>query len=67
MLGITYLVGFYFVDLRMSTEIEFPPERWAVTLRSHAQLVLHEPGVHLAYTPPPLLERLIEDAQEVHQ
>jgi IS4 transposase len=48
-------------------EIVFPPERWAATFRSHAQLILHELGEYLGYSPPPLLERLIEDAQKVHK
>jgi putative transposase len=48
-------------------EIVFPPERWAATFRSHAQLILHELGEHLGYSPPPLLERLIEDAQKIHK
>jgi putative transposase len=48
-------------------EIVFPPERWAATFRSHAQLILHELGEYLGYSPPPLLERLIEDAQKIHQ
>jgi len=48
-------------------EIVFPPERWAATFRSHAQLILHELGEFLGYSPPPLLERLIEDAQKIHQ
>ena len=47
-------------------EIVFPPERWAATFRSHAQLILHELGEYLGYSPPPLLERLIEDAQKIH-
>ena len=47
-------------------ELVFPTERWAATFRSHAQLILHELGEHLGYSPPPLLERLIEDAQKVH-
>jgi len=34
---------------------------------SHAQLILHELGEYLGYSPPPLLERLIEDAQKIHQ
>jgi len=41
--------------------------RWAATFRSHAQLILHELGEYLGYSPPPLLERLIEDAQKIHQ
>jgi putative transposase len=48
-------------------EIVFPPERWAATFRSHAQLILHDLGEYLGYSPPPLLERLIEDAQKIHQ
>jgi putative transposase len=48
-------------------EIVFPPERWAATFRSHAQLILHELSEYLGYSPPPLLERLIEDAQKIHQ
>jgi hypothetical protein len=48
-------------------EIVFPPERWAATFRSHAQLLLYELGEYLGYSPPPLLERLIEEAQKIHQ
>ncbi|PGF17247.1 IS4 family transposase [Natrinema sp. CBA1119] len=48
-------------------EIMFPPERWAATFRSHAQLILHELSEYLGYSPPPLIERLIEDAQKIHQ
>jgi putative transposase len=48
-------------------EIVFPPERWAATFRSHVQLILYELGEFLRYSPPPLLERLIEDAQKIHQ
>ncbi|MFC4440092.1 MULTISPECIES: IS4 family transposase [Natrialbaceae] len=48
-------------------DLVFPPERWAATFRSHAQLILHELGEYLGYSPPPLLERLIEDAQKIHQ
>jgi IS4 transposase len=48
-------------------EIVFPPERWAATFRSHAQLLLHELGEYLGYSSPPMLERLIEDAQKIHQ
>jgi putative transposase len=40
----------------------YPPERWATTFRSHAQLILHELGEYLGYSPPLLLERLTEDA-----
>jgi hypothetical protein len=35
--------------------------------RSHAQLVLRELREYLAYSPPPLLEQLIEDAQKIHK
>jgi putative transposase len=45
----------------------FPPERWAATFRSHAQLILHDLSQHLGYSPPPLLERLADDAQKIHQ
>jgi len=48
-------------------DIVFPPERWAATFRSHAQLILHRLGEYLGYSPPPLLERLIDDAQKIHQ
>ena len=48
-------------------EIVFPPERWAATFRSHAQFILHELGEYLGYSPPPSLERLIEDAQKIHK
>jgi putative transposase len=34
---------------------------------SHAQLILHELGEFLGYSPPPLLDRLIEDAQKIHK
>ena len=37
------------------------------TARSHAQLILYELAEYLGYSPPPLLERLIEDAQKIHQ
>ncbi|ELY59280.1 transposase (ISH8) [Natronococcus jeotgali DSM 18795] len=48
-------------------ELVFPPERWSATFRSHAQLILHELGEYLGYSPPPLLERLIEEAQKIHK
>ncbi|ELY62439.1 IS4 family transposase [Natronococcus jeotgali] len=47
--------------------IVFPPERWAATFRSHAQLILRDLREYLAYSPQPLLQRLIEDAQKIHQ
>jgi putative transposase len=47
-------------------EFAFPPERRAATL-SHAQRILHELGEYLGYSPPPLLKRLIKDAQKIHQ
>jgi len=30
------------------------------------QFILHELGEYLGYSPPPLLERLVEDAQKIH-
>ena len=48
-------------------EVVFPTERWAATFRSHAQLILHEPSEYLGYSPPPLLERSVEDAQKIHK
>ena len=48
-------------------ELVFPTERWAATFRSRAQLILHELGEYLGYSPPPLLERLIEDAQKIYK
>jgi putative transposase len=45
----------------------FLPGRWAVTFQSHAQLILENLGEFLGYSPPPLLERLIEDVQKIHQ
>jgi putative transposase len=35
--------------------------------RSHAQLILHDLSQHLGYSPPPLLERIAEDAQKILQ
>ena len=32
----------------------FPPERWAATLRSHAQQILKRLSDYLGYSPPPL-------------
>ena len=55
------------VTEQAADEIVFPPERWAATFRSHVQLILHELGEYLGYSPPLLLERLIEDAQKIHQ
>jgi putative transposase len=49
------------------SKIVFTPERWAATFRSHAQLILHKLGEYFGYSPSSLLERLIEDAQKVHQ
>ena len=48
-------------------EIVFPPERWAATFRSHAQLILSKLGEFLGYSPQPLLERLIVYVQKIHQ
>ncbi len=55
------------VTERADDELVFPTERWAATFRSHAQLILHELGDYLGYSPPPLLGRLIEDAQKIHK
>ena len=57
----------YLVTEQADDELAFPPERRAATFRSHAQLILHELGEYLSCSPPPLLERLIEDAQKIHQ
>jgi hypothetical protein len=48
-------------------EAVFPPERWAATFRSHAQLILQELSQHLGYSPPPLLDRIAADAKKIHQ
>ena len=45
----------------------FPPERWAATFRSHAQRILKRLSDYLGYSPPPLLERIVTDAQKIHQ
>ena len=37
------------------------------SFQSNAQLILYEPGEYLGYSAPPLLERLIEDGQKIHQ
>ena len=67
---LSLLVGRELLDLvteQADDEVVFPPERWAATFRSHVQLILYEIGECLSYSPPPLLERLIEDAQKIHQ
>jgi len=48
-------------------DLVFPPERWAATLRSLAQFILHRLGTYLGYSPPPLLDLLIKEAQKIHQ
>jgi hypothetical protein len=43
---------------------------YTVSLRvlgEHAQLILQELGEYLGYSPPPPLERVIEDAQQIHK
>ncbi len=45
----------------------FPPERWAATVRSHGQLILYRLSGYLGYSPPPLLDRVIADAQKIHK
>jgi putative transposase len=49
------------VTEQADNEILFPSDRWRSIFRLHAQLILHELGGFLGYSPPPLLERLIED------
>ena len=51
-------------------KLQLPVLVWALVFgfaRSHAQLILYELGECLGYSPPPLLERLIEDAQKIQQ
>mgnify|MGYP005854703565 CR=1 FL=1 len=48
-------------------ELVFPIECWAATFRLYAQLILREIGEYLGYSPPQLLERLIEDAQKIYK
>jgi putative transposase len=55
------------VTKQADDKIVFPPERWACDRKVAAQLIPHELGEFLGYSPPPLLERLIEDAQKIHQ
>jgi hypothetical protein len=43
----------------------FPPERWAATFWSDAQHILHRLGDYLGYSPPPLLNRLVANAQKI--
>ena len=52
---------------QIDDEIMFSPERRVATFWSHAQLILYELGEYLGYSPPPLSERLIEDAQKIHK
>jgi putative transposase len=55
------------VTERAEDDLVSHSECWAATFRSHAQLILHRVGEYLGYTRPPLLKRLIEDAQKIHQ
>ena len=67
---LTLLVSRELLDLvseHAADEAVFPSERWAATFRSHAQLILHELSQHLGYSPPPLIDRMAEDAQKIHQ
>jgi putative transposase len=67
---LTLLVSRALLDLvtdHADDEAVFPPERWAATFRSHAQLILQELSQHLGYSPPPLLDRMAADAQKIHQ
>jgi len=43
----------------------FPREIGAATFRSRAKLIPHEVSVYLGYSPLPLLDRLIDDAQKI--
>jgi len=45
----------------------FPIEHWAATFWSHTQLILHKPSEYLGYSPPPLLEWLIEVDRKIHK
>jgi len=51
----------------MITDPEWLSEKRGATFRSHAQRILHELGEYIGYSPLPLLERMIEDAQKTHQ
>jgi len=67
---LTLLVSRELLDLvseHAADEAVFPSERWAATFRSHAQLILHELSQHLGSSPPPLIDRMAEDAQKIHQ
>jgi putative transposase len=67
---LSLLVSRELLDLiteQAADELAFPPERCAATFRSHAQFILHELDEYLGYSPPPLLERLIEGAQKIHK
>jgi putative transposase len=67
---LTLLVSRELLDLvseHATDEAVFPSERWAATFRSHAQLILYELSQHLGYSPPPLIDRIAEDAQKIHQ
>ncbi|EMA48539.1 transposase (ISH8) [Halococcus thailandensis JCM 13552] len=48
-------------------EAVFPPERWACDRMVAAQRILKRLSDYLDYLPPPLLERMIADAQKIHQ
>ena len=45
----------------------FPPERWACDRKVAAQRILKRLSNYLGYSPPPLLERMVADAQKIHQ
>ena len=55
------------VSEHAADEAVFSSERWATTFRSHTRLILHELSQHLGYTPPPLIDRMAERAQRIHQ
>jgi len=67
---LTLLVSRELLDLvseHAADEAVFPSERWAATFRSHTRLILHELSQHLGYTLPPLIDRMAEVAQKIHQ
>jgi hypothetical protein len=67
---LTLLAGRELLDLvseHAADEAVFLSECWAATFRSHAQLILHGLSQYLSYPPPPLIDRMAEDVQKIHQ
>jgi len=67
---LTLLAGRELLDLvseHAAGEAVFLSECWAATFRSHAQLILHGLSQYLSYPPPPLIDRMAEDVQKIHQ